>query len=124
MTIHTLDPVANSSPEALCGFLAECRDTAAENGRPMLVSITIQVESSPSPPMVIAVLRFTEAILANLLSNALKFSPPDSVVTPRFVPAVLPDRPDRLKALVKLSLLKLEITRVNAPEPAMSLTTR
>ena len=45
MTIHTLDPVANSSPEALCGFLAECRDTAAESGRPMLVSITIQVES-------------------------------------------------------------------------------
>lgn len=45
MTILPLDPVANSSPEALCGFLAECRDTAAEAGRPMLVSITIQVES-------------------------------------------------------------------------------
>ncbi len=45
MTILPLDPVSNSSPEALNGFLAECRDTAAEAGRPILVSITIQVDS-------------------------------------------------------------------------------
>ncbi len=45
MTILPIDPVANSSPGALGGFLAECRDAAAEAGRPKLVSITIQVES-------------------------------------------------------------------------------
>ena len=45
MTILPLDPVANASPEALVGFLSECRDGAAQTGRPRLVSITIQVES-------------------------------------------------------------------------------
>jgi menaquinone-specific isochorismate synthase len=45
VTILPLDPVANASPEALIGFLAECRDSAAQAGRPKLVSITIQVES-------------------------------------------------------------------------------
>ena len=45
MTILPLDPVANQSGEALSRFLSECRDSAAEAGRPMLVSITIQVES-------------------------------------------------------------------------------
>ncbi len=45
MTILPIDPIANSSPEALRGFLSECRDSASEAGRPMLVSITIQVES-------------------------------------------------------------------------------
>lgn len=42
--------------------------------------ITIQFESSGASPLVFADLRFTQAILANLLSNALKFSPPNSVV--------------------------------------------
>lgn len=45
MTILPLDPVANASPEALIGFLTECRDSAAQSGRPRLVSITIQVDS-------------------------------------------------------------------------------
>jgi menaquinone-specific isochorismate synthase len=45
VTILALDPVANASPEALTGFLLECRDAAAQAGRPILVSITIQVES-------------------------------------------------------------------------------
>ena len=45
MTILPIDLVSHSSPEALCAFLSECRDSAAEAGRPMLVSITIQVES-------------------------------------------------------------------------------
>ena len=45
MTILPLDPVANASPEALIGFLSECRDSAAQSGRPRLASITIQVES-------------------------------------------------------------------------------
>ncbi|HEY5228796.1 MAG TPA: isochorismate synthase, partial [Opitutaceae bacterium] len=45
MTILPLDPVSNASPEALTGFLVECRDAAVQSGRPMLVSITIQVES-------------------------------------------------------------------------------
>jgi menaquinone-specific isochorismate synthase len=45
VTILPLDPVANQSPEALGGFLSDCRDSAAEAGRPKLVSITIQVES-------------------------------------------------------------------------------
>jgi menaquinone-specific isochorismate synthase len=45
VTILELDPVANASPETLHLFLSECRDAAAQAGRPMLVSITIQVES-------------------------------------------------------------------------------
>jgi menaquinone-specific isochorismate synthase len=45
VTILELDPVAHASPEALTAFLAECRDAAAQSGRPTLVSITIQVES-------------------------------------------------------------------------------
>ena len=45
MTILPLDPVAHASSEALVRFLAECRDAAAQAGRPRLVSITIQVES-------------------------------------------------------------------------------
>ena len=44
VTILPIDPVANASPEALSGFLCECRDGAARAGRPRLVSITIQVE--------------------------------------------------------------------------------
>ncbi|HEY1792206.1 MAG TPA: isochorismate synthase [Opitutaceae bacterium] len=45
MTILPLDPVANASPEALRGFLAECRDQAAQAGAPVLASITVRVES-------------------------------------------------------------------------------
>ncbi len=45
MTILPLDPVAHASQEALTGFLSECRDAAAQVGRPRLVSITIEVDS-------------------------------------------------------------------------------
>src|SRR5471030_1277806 len=45
VTILPLDPVAKASPQALAGFLSECRESAARAGRPKLVSITIQVES-------------------------------------------------------------------------------
>jgi len=45
VTILPLDPVSNASPEALTAFLAECRESAVESGRPRLVSITIAVES-------------------------------------------------------------------------------
>jgi menaquinone-specific isochorismate synthase len=45
VTILPLDPVANASPEALGGFLAECRDAATQIGRGKLVSITLQVDS-------------------------------------------------------------------------------
>ena len=45
MTILPIDPVANASAGALTEFLAECRDTAAQSGRAILASITIQVES-------------------------------------------------------------------------------
>ncbi|HEY4989826.1 MAG TPA: isochorismate synthase [Opitutaceae bacterium] len=45
MTILPLGPIANASAESLFGFLSECRDAAAQCGRPKLVSITIQVES-------------------------------------------------------------------------------
>ena len=45
MTILPLDPAAHASPEALHAFLSECRDAAAQAGRPMLVSITVQVEN-------------------------------------------------------------------------------
>jgi menaquinone-specific isochorismate synthase len=45
VTILEIDPVAHASPEALTAFLSECRDAAAQSGRPTLVSITIQVEN-------------------------------------------------------------------------------
>ena len=44
MTVLPIDPVENASPEALSAFLSECRDGAAQAGRPSLVSITIEVE--------------------------------------------------------------------------------
>lgn len=44
MTVLPIDPVSNASPEALGGFLSECREGAAQTGRPCLVSITIEVE--------------------------------------------------------------------------------
>ena len=45
MTIVSLDPVANASPQALLAFLTECRDGAAQLGRPRLVSITVEVDN-------------------------------------------------------------------------------
>jgi menaquinone-specific isochorismate synthase len=45
VNIVPLDPVANASPEALGGFLSDCRAAAARKGRPTLVSITIEVDS-------------------------------------------------------------------------------
>jgi menaquinone-specific isochorismate synthase len=45
VTVLPLDPAAHASPEALTGFLSECREAAAASGRPKLVSITIQVEN-------------------------------------------------------------------------------
>jgi len=45
VTILPLDPAAHASPEALHEFLSECRGAAAQSGRPILVSITIQVGS-------------------------------------------------------------------------------
>jgi menaquinone-specific isochorismate synthase len=44
LTILPLDPAAHASPQVLHEFLSECRSTAAQSGRPVLVSITIQVE--------------------------------------------------------------------------------
>lgn len=45
MTILPLDPVANASPEALRAFLATCREAAARDGRPKLVSISLAVDA-------------------------------------------------------------------------------
>jgi menaquinone-specific isochorismate synthase len=45
VTILPLDPAAHASPQVLHEFLSECRSAAAQSGRPVLVSITIQVES-------------------------------------------------------------------------------
>ena len=44
MTVLPIDPVANATPEALGVFLSDCRDGAAQSGRPTLVSITVEVE--------------------------------------------------------------------------------
>ncbi len=44
MTVLPIDPVAHATPEALGVFLADCRDGAAQSGRPTLVSITVEVE--------------------------------------------------------------------------------
>jgi menaquinone-specific isochorismate synthase len=43
MTILPLDPVANATPAALRGFLAECRAAAARDGRPKIASISLSV---------------------------------------------------------------------------------
>jgi menaquinone-specific isochorismate synthase len=45
VTILPLDPAAHATPEVLHEFLGECRGAALQSGRPMLVSITIQVAS-------------------------------------------------------------------------------
>ena len=43
MTILPLDPAANATPEALRGFLEQCRTVAARAGRAQLVSISLEV---------------------------------------------------------------------------------
>lgn len=45
MTILPLDPVANATPEALLAFLRECREAAARDARPKLVSISVGVDA-------------------------------------------------------------------------------
>jgi menaquinone-specific isochorismate synthase len=51
MTILPLDPSANATPEALRAFLAQCRAAAAGDGRPRLVSISLEVE--PLDPLAV-----------------------------------------------------------------------
>jgi len=51
MTILPLDPAANATPEALRGFLAQCQAAAAGDGRPRLVSISIEV--APLDPLAV-----------------------------------------------------------------------
>lgn len=43
MTILPLDPASNANPAALGSFLWQCREAAARDGRPKLVSITLTV---------------------------------------------------------------------------------
>jgi menaquinone-specific isochorismate synthase len=45
VTIHPLNPAENATPDALRGFLAQCRDAAARAGRPKLVSISLAVDA-------------------------------------------------------------------------------
>jgi len=51
MTILPLDPSANATPEALRAFLSQCRAAAAGDGRPRLVSISLEVE--PLDPLAV-----------------------------------------------------------------------
>jgi menaquinone-specific isochorismate synthase len=51
MTILPLDPVAHATPEALRAFLGQCRAAAAGDGRPRLVSISLEVE--PLDPLAV-----------------------------------------------------------------------
>ena len=51
MTVLPLDPAANATPEALRAFLAQCRAAAAGDGRPRLVSISVEVE--PLDPLAV-----------------------------------------------------------------------
>ena len=51
MTILPLDPAAHASPEALRAFLGGCREAAAADGRPRLVSISLEVE--PLDPLAV-----------------------------------------------------------------------
>jgi len=45
MTTLPLDLAANATPEALHGFLAQCREVARRSGRTQLVSISLQVDA-------------------------------------------------------------------------------
>ena len=45
MTILPLRPADNASPEALCGFLAQCRAAAQRDGHAKLVSISLAVDA-------------------------------------------------------------------------------
>ena len=51
MTILPLNPSANATPEALRAFLAKCRGAAASDGRPRLVSISVEV--APLDPLLL-----------------------------------------------------------------------
>ena len=51
MIILPLDPSANATPEALRAFLGQCRAAAAGDGRPRLVSISLEVE--PLDPLAV-----------------------------------------------------------------------
>jgi menaquinone-specific isochorismate synthase len=51
MTILPLDPIAQATPEALHAFLGQCRAAAAGDGRPRLVSISLEVE--PLDPLAV-----------------------------------------------------------------------
>ena len=51
MTILPLNPSANATPEALHAFLAQCRAAAVGDGRPRLVSISVEVE--PLDPLAV-----------------------------------------------------------------------
>jgi menaquinone-specific isochorismate synthase len=51
MTILPLDPAAHATPEALRAFLGQCRAAAAGDGRPRLVSISLEVE--PLDPLAV-----------------------------------------------------------------------
>ena len=45
MTILPLHPADNATPEALLAFLGQCREAAARDGRPKLVSISLEVDA-------------------------------------------------------------------------------
>src|SRR5436309_10479334 len=45
MTILPLNPAQNATPEALHGFLAQCREAARRDGKPKLVSISLAVDA-------------------------------------------------------------------------------
>src|SRR5438045_8542872 len=45
MTILPLDPAANATPKALRAFLGKCREAAARDARPKLVSISLAVDA-------------------------------------------------------------------------------
>ncbi|HWA86274.1 MAG TPA: isochorismate synthase [Opitutus sp.] len=45
MTILPIDPSANATPEALRAFLGQCREAAARDGHPKLVSISLAVDA-------------------------------------------------------------------------------
>lgn len=45
MTILPLDPAANATPDALRGFLDQCRESARRDGRAKLVSISLAVDA-------------------------------------------------------------------------------
>lgn len=71
----SLERTSLALPELVRGAVADFRARARERG------ITLEVQAAPGLPPVFADAQRTEQVIANLLSNALRYTPPGGAVT-------------------------------------------